>query len=236
MSTRSGRSYQPNHQQTTPTANINNTTGTNKMWEELLLDAVVKDFPQFSGNKTENVDDWLRSLTVKFIALDIDDDAKRRWAPQFLTSEALKWYLTQHISLKTWDEFQQAVRTNYPPTPEPTRASTFQQLLIRKQTMEEKFIHYYTDMKKLFYRYDRTMSVEQQLDLIKNGMKISLLDKISGLGITTPQKLLELVQRYEEDQQLIDSRTFPPATSDSTTHTRNRSNNCYRCGEPGHYA
>ncbi|CAF1457030.1 unnamed protein product [Didymodactylos carnosus] len=106
-------------------------------------------------------------------------------------------------------------RTNYPPTPEPTRASTFQQLLTRKQTMEENFIHYYTDMKKLFYRYDRTMSVEQQLDLIKNGIKISLLDKISGLEIITPQKLLELVQRYEEDQQLIDSRTFPPATSDT---------------------
>ncbi|CAF1469586.1 unnamed protein product, partial [Didymodactylos carnosus] len=189
----SGRSYQPNHQQTTPTANINNTTGTNKMSEELLLDAVVKDFPRFSGNKSENVDDWLRSLTVKFIALDIDNDAKRRWAPQFPTSEALKWYLTQHTSLKTWDEFQQAVRTNYPPTPEHTRASTFQQLLTRKQTMEEKFIHYYTDMKNLFYKYDRTI----------------------GLEITTPQKLLELIQRYEEDQQLIDSRTFPLATSDT---------------------
>ncbi|CAF4325582.1 unnamed protein product [Didymodactylos carnosus] len=124
------------------------------MSEELLLDATVKDFPKFSGNKSENIDDWIRSLTVKFIALDIDDDAKRKWAPQFLTGEALKWYLTQHTSLKTWDEFQQAVRTNYPPTPEPTRASTFQQLLTRKQTMEEKFIHYYTDMKKLFYRYD----------------------------------------------------------------------------------
>ncbi|CAF4382943.1 unnamed protein product, partial [Didymodactylos carnosus] len=258
----SGRSYQPNHQQTTPTANINNTTGTNKMSEELLLDAVVKDFPRFSGNKSENVDDWLRSLTVKFIALDIDNDAKRRWAPQFPTSEALKWYLTQHTSLKTWDEFQQAVRTNYPPTPEHTRASTFQQLLTRKQTMEEKFIHYYTDMKNLFYKYDRTI----------------------GLEITTPQKLLELIQRYEEDQQLIDSRTFPLATSDTLplssqsstrpfasasqssassyrprqystqnyslpyyssypstsqpypSSTRNRSNNCYRCGEPGHYA
>ncbi|CAF4570815.1 unnamed protein product, partial [Didymodactylos carnosus] len=124
-----------------------------------------------------------------------------------------------------------------------------------------------------------------------NGMKISLLEKISGLGVVTPEKLLEIVQLYEVDQQLIDSRTLQ-ATSDSTTlalqsssiypvssiqhpsftslspsypssssqyyshsryptsnyssaspvrkpyapNTRNRSNLCYRCGQPGHYA
>ncbi|CAF1132834.1 unnamed protein product [Didymodactylos carnosus] len=73
---------------------------------------------------------------------DIDDNAKRKWAHQFLTGEALKWYPTQHTSSKTWDEFQQAVRTSDSSTPEPTRASTSKQILTRKQTMEEKFIQY----------------------------------------------------------------------------------------------
>ncbi|CAF1585123.1 unnamed protein product, partial [Didymodactylos carnosus] len=105
------------------------------------------------------------------------------------------------------DEFQHTLRTNYPPPAEPICSSIFQQILSRKQQPSEKFIHYYTDIKKFCYQYDPAMSKEQQLDHLRNGMKITLLDKTSGLDITTTEKLLELVLRYEADQQLIESRT-----------------------------
>jgi zinc knuckle protein len=182
------------------------TDHTSTMSDELLRDAIIKDFPKFSGAKSDNVDDWLRLIHVKFIALELDDSKKHKWAPQFLVGEALKWYVTQDAGVKSWAEFQQTLRTNYPPTPEPTRPVLFQQILMRKQKIDEKFIHYYSDMKKLIYKYDPNVSSEQQLDLIKNGMKVNLLEKITGLEVPTPQKLLELVQRYEDDQQFIESR------------------------------
>ncbi|CAF1579064.1 unnamed protein product, partial [Didymodactylos carnosus] len=135
---------------------------------------------------------------------------------QFLTGEALKWYLTQVEHITTWAAFKAAVRASYPPPPEPTRTGIFQQLLTRKQHHDEKFIQYYSDVRKLCHKGDPKLSSEQQLDLLQNGMKICLLDKISGLGVVTPEKLLEIVQLYEAEQQLIDSRTLQ-ATSDSTT-------------------
>ncbi|CAF0929434.1 unnamed protein product [Didymodactylos carnosus] len=91
-------------------------------------------------------------------------------------------------------------------------------LLLAEQHHDEKFIQYDSDVKKLCYKYDPKLSTEQQLDLLKNDMKISLLEKISCLGICTPEKLFEIVQLYEADQQLIDSPTLQ-ATSDSTTLT-----------------
>jgi hypothetical protein len=201
MPLRSGRLYRlPTTEQQSSTQLVS------EMSEELLQDAIVQDFPKFSGIKSDNIDDWLRLLEVKFIALDLDDAKKRKWAPQFLVGEALKWYLTQHTIINSWVDFQQSFRTNYPPTPEPTRPALFQQILARKQQIDEKFIHYYSDMRKLIVKYDPTVSSEQQLDLLKNGMKLSLLEKITGLAVPTPQKLLELVQRYEDDQQLVESR------------------------------
>ncbi|CAF1389298.1 unnamed protein product [Didymodactylos carnosus] len=106
MSTRSGRLYQQPPTTIATTQSVTNTTVTMTNTDDLMLDAIIKDFPKLSGQKNENIDDWLRLLHVKFFALNFDESQQLKWSIQFLPDETLKWYLPQVDNIQTWAAFR----------------------------------------------------------------------------------------------------------------------------------
>ncbi|CAF0848999.1 unnamed protein product [Didymodactylos carnosus] len=148
--------------------------------------SVVTNIPpssSFLGDKNEDVNDWLEVINQKFDACELTGPQRQKWAVAFLSNDALKWHTRNVVKLETWNDFQTALKDNFPPPPAPSSSIIFHQLLSRKQGNTELFNRYYADIIKLCHRYDPLMSDDTRCDILKSGMNKILLDKCCGKGL-----------------------------------------------------
>src|ERR1700722_15906784 len=81
----------------------------NNIMEAHQLAKIIDSIPSFSGESRDNIQDWLEIVSLKFDLLGYDTRQKRRFIPQYLSGDALKWHLANRERLATWEEYIAAI-------------------------------------------------------------------------------------------------------------------------------
>ncbi|CAF0940209.1 unnamed protein product [Rotaria sordida] len=167
---------------------------------------IIDSIPTFSGDPHENINDWLDIISLKFDIIGYDSRQKRRFIPQYLAGNALKWHLAHREELSSWNEYLNAITSAFPPLITTSRDMNLKMLRDRKQADTEPFINYYTSVVALCQKHVSDMPDDQIIDWLKAGMKVTLYEKLQGEEFPTPQALLLRAQRVELDNAVLDSR------------------------------
>jgi hypothetical protein len=197
---------------------------------------IIETIPVFSGTSTENVSDWLEIITLKFDIIGYDATQKRRFVPQYLDGNAMKWHLAHREDLTTWDAYTRAIRAAFPRLQTASRDMNLQMLKNRLQTATESFTEYDNAILILCRQHDPDMDDRQVVDWLKAGMAITLYERLQGEEFTTPQDLLVRAQRLELDRAVLVARQrelIPPA---SAPHVPTSSSGIPYASEPMYYS
>jgi hypothetical protein len=198
---------------------------------------IIDSIPTFSGEAKENVNDWLDIVSLKFDIMGYEAHKKRRFIPQYLAGNALKWHLAHRDELSSWEDYTAAITTAFPRIITMSRDMNLQMLKDRKQLENESFTEYYTSIVDFCQKHDPDMTDLQIIDWLKAGMKITLYEKLQGEEFARPQALLLRAQRVELDNAVLAARkrecTAPtPAISVTPRYSYN---NTQRWTQPTYY-
>lgn len=180
--------------------------GSTTAMEDYQYRNIIDSIPTFSGEAHENIHDWLEIVSLKFEILGYNHLQKRRFIPQYLTGNALKWHLAHRDQLEDWNAYIEAITTAFPRIIITSRDMNLKMLRERKQGNNESFTEYYTSVIHLCRKHDPQMVDLQIIDWLKAGMQINLYEKLQGDDFTTPQALLSRAQRVELDNAVLDAR------------------------------
>ena len=188
--------------------------------EEQQYAKIIDSIPTFSGEPQENIHDWLDIISLKFEIIGYDSRQKRRFIPQYLAGNALKWHLAHREGLATWEGYIVALESAFPRISTTSRDMNLKMLRDRKQGDTEAFTGYYTSVVALCHKHDSAMADLQIIDWLKAGMNLKLYERLQGEEFTTPQALLVRAQRVELDTAVLDARkrecTLPTPVISST--------------------
>ena len=81
--------------------------------EEHQYGKIIDSIPIFSGKSNENIKDWLEIVSLRFDIIGYDSRRKRRFIPQYLIGNALKWHLTHRDGLLSWDDYTTAITSAF---------------------------------------------------------------------------------------------------------------------------
>ncbi|CAF2848303.1 unnamed protein product [Rotaria sp. Silwood2] len=155
--------------------------------EEQQYGKIIDSIPIFSGQPIENITEWLDIVSLKFDIIGYDSRQKRRFLPQYLAGNALKWHLTHREDLLSWDDYTNAIADAFPQIVTTSRDMNLQLLKDRKQGDNESFTEYYASIIDLYRKHDTDMTDLQIIDWLKAGMKITLYERLQGEDFITPQ-------------------------------------------------
>ncbi|CAF2802529.1 unnamed protein product [Rotaria sp. Silwood2] len=173
--------------------------------EDHQYSQIINSIPTFSGTPHENINDWLDIVSLKFDIIGYASRQKRRFIPQYLAGNALKWHLVHRNELSSWDDYVAAITSAFPRLITTSRDMNLKLLRDRKQGDAERFIDYYTSIIDLCRKHAVDMTDIQIIDWLKAGMKIQLYEKLQGEEFDTPQALLLRAQRVELDNAVLDA-------------------------------
>lgn len=195
--------------------------------EEQQYANIIDSIPTFSGESRDNIHDWLDIISLKFDLLAYDPRQKRRFIPQYLAGNALKWHLAHRDDLGSWNEYIAALASAFPRLTTTSRDMNLKLLRDRKQNDTEAFTEYYTAIIDLCHKHNQQMGDLQIIDWLKAGMNLKLYERLQGEEFATPQALLVRAQRVELDNAVLDARkrectistaVTPPATYSPVKH------------------
>ncbi|CAF3865997.1 unnamed protein product [Rotaria sp. Silwood1] len=184
--------------------------------EEQQYSKIIDSIPVFSGQSKEDIKEWLEIVSLKFDIIGYDARQKRRFIPQYLTRNALKWHLAHRDELSSWTKYTNPIIAAFPHAITTSRDLNLQLLKDRKQGDNEPFTEYYGSIIDLCRKHDSDMTDLQIIDWLKAGMKITLYDKLQGEDFATPQLLLHRARRIELNIAVLDARKRAPAILPST--------------------
>jgi hypothetical protein len=210
----------------------------NTRMEDQQYKKIIDSIPTFSGEPRENVNDWLEVVSLKFDIIGYDNLQKRRFVPQYLSGNALKWHLAHREQLESWNEYTTTIKSAFPHHITTSRDMNLKMLRERKQGGNEAFTDYYTSVMDLCHKHDPDMTDLQIIDWMKAGMELKLYEKLQGEDFTTPQALLTRAQRVELDNAVLDARKRESATQSSATPSRPSFNDDRppRWSSPSHFS
>jgi hypothetical protein len=221
---------------TSPPSKLDLAPSTTNM-EEPKYHNIIDSIPIFSGEPHENINDWLDIVLLKFDIIGYDSRQKRRFIPQYLAGNALKWHLAHRDDLVSWDDYTRSISSAFPRAITTSRDMNLKMLQDRKQGDSESFTPYYTSVVNLCHQYDPDMPDLQIIDWIKAGMKLNLYERLQGEEFLTPQTLLIRAQRLELDNAVLDARKreYLVHTTTASTTPPPHSNNSERWDQPTYY-
>lgn len=211
------------------------------LMEQYQYKAVINSIPTFSGETREKVDDWLEIISLKFDILAYEPQQRRRFIPQYLAGNALKWHFAHREDLNQWHDYTTALRTAFPQVITTSRDMNLQMLRNRKQKDSESFTEYYASILELCRQHDSDMADPQLIDWLKAGMKLTLYERLQGEDFPTPQSLLTRAQRLELDNAVFEARkrehprssiTSSNSTAPAPTYARQRDYPTYHQSSP----
>ena len=188
---------------TSPTPSVSTVPDPLRNMESSQYARIIETIPIFSGTSNENVNDWLEIITLKFDIIGYDASQKRRFVPQYLDGNALKWHITHREELATWDAYTRALSAAFPRLQTASRDMNLQLLKNRLQTTTESFTQYYNAILALCRQHQPDMDDRQIVDWLKAGMTITLYERLQGEEFATPQDLLVRAQRLELDHAVL---------------------------------
>lgn len=176
----------------------------------------VQQAARYAGERSEDVDAWLFSLSELFnITNTSSDELKIQFAGQCLEKKALVWYRAKREStcltrITTWDAFKSGIKAQFQPIDKVEEAKEELLRLEQKGTLRdftERFLHLATIVPD--------MRDEDLLTIFKAGLKGKVRLEVRMKKPTNLADALSLAELYDSGLRVASSRVaFQPGTED----------------------
>lgn len=152
----------------------------------------------FKGQRNENVNDFLEHYDEVALLNHWASDEKLRRLPAYLDLNAKSWYKSEIANLQSpqWTDVRAALKTKFGPSkPEYLH---FQQMLDRRMKIDEGITSYYYSKLALLEKLSQTLTDDDKIMHIMNGLLPSYLERVMLDTFKTPEDLRQKLKLIEE--------------------------------------
>jgi hypothetical protein len=211
--------------------------------EQQLLKDKINNIRKFSGNKFDDVDEWLQNIEHDFSSTLISDEIKLKLIPKSLTHDAENWFEQNKHRLLTWTTFKIEIQHRFQSSLH--KDQKFIRLRERKQQSKETGQQFIDAMEKLCFQVNSSMMEQEKMLHIKAGLKPSLKEKVFDKQPQSMDQLRNTVKRIEDIEAMLNNGNNNEDRFEQTSFSSNFSqpsqhdNNCYALpshnNNPHHY-
>ena len=199
---------------------------------------IIKSPTYFRGAK-DDVIEWLEKLEQRFAMANWTNDLKLQYISIHLQEDAYRWWKQSSTKITTWPCFVESIKQAFGSTK--LKESTFEQLRMYKQAINQSITQYYDKVIELCNRVDSSMTDSMKLQYLMAGVKQSLKLHIALYDPQSSEAFLSYARKVEDtlsltstdydlnrsdsyqnmgyDCQLPSSTThFPPDTNSQSTN------------------
>ena len=180
-----------------------NTSKHDNFIEQQLLKDKISNMKKFSGNKHDDVDEWLENIDHDFSSTLVSDDIKLKIIPKSLINNAEDWFQQNKHRLTSWKIFKLEIQHRFQSSLH--KDEKFIRLRERKQQLKETGQQFIDSMEKLCFQVNRIMTEEDKILNIKAGLKASLKEKVLEKQPQSMQELRNIVKRVEDIEIMLNS-------------------------------
>ncbi len=224
----------------------NNTSKYDNFIEQQILKDKINNIRKFSGNKYDDVNEWLDNIEHDFSSTLVSEEIKLKLIPKSLTNDAENWFEQNKHRLTSWKIFKIEIQHRFQSSLH--KDQKFTRLRERKQQLKETGQQFIDAMEKLCFQVNSSMTEQEKMLHIKAGLKPSLKEKVLDKQPESMQQLRNTVKRIEDietmlndgnnneeqiDQQSRSSDFIQPSFPSDFDEPVQYDNNCYAL--PSHY-
>lgn len=181
----------------------NNTSKYDNFIEQQLLKDKISNIRKFSGNKHDDVDEWLENIDHDFSSTLVSDDIKLKIIPKSLINDAANWFQQNKHRLTAWKIFKMEIQHRFQSSLH--KDEKFIRLRERKQQLKETGQQFIDSMEKLCFQVNPLMTEQEKMLHIKAGLKASLKEKVLDKQPQSMQELRNTVKRVEDIEIMLNS-------------------------------
>jgi hypothetical protein len=171
--------------------------------EQQLLKEKINNIKKFSGNKHEDVDEWLQHIEHDFPSTIISDEIKLKLVPKSLINNAENWYGQNKHRLTSWEIFKKEIKHRFESAHH--QDEKFTRLRERKQQLKETGQQFIDAMEKLCFQVNPSMIEQEKMLHIKAGLRTSLKEKVLEKQPQSMQELRNTIKIVEDIETMLDS-------------------------------
>ena len=205
--------------------------------EQQLIKDKITNIRKFSGNKYDDVDEWLQNIDHDFSSTLVSEEVKLKIIPKSLTNDAKNWFEQNKHRLSTWVIFKKEIQHRFQSSLH--KDERFIRLRERKQQTKETGQQFIDAMEKLCFQVNSSMKEEEKMLHIKAGLKPSLKEKVLDKQPQSMDQLRNTVKMVEDIETMLNNgdnnedqlqQTLFASNVDQPLHN---DGNCYAL--PSHY-
>jgi hypothetical protein len=179
----------------------NNTPKYDNFIEQQLLKEKISNIKKFSGNKHDDVDEWLENIEHDFSSTLVSEDIKLKIIPKSLTNDAENWFQQNKHRLISWRIFKVEIQHRFRSSLH--KDEKFTRLRERKQQLKETGQQFIDAMEKLCFQVNPLMMEQEKMLHIKAGLRPSLKEKVLDKQPQSMQELRNTVKRMEDIETML---------------------------------
>lgn len=167
---------------------------------------------KFSGNENENIDKWLQKVDgICACFNDVNDRDKLKRIPTKLGPDVFDWYMANKANIDDWEMFKRDITAKFPIIVTKLHplinVDNFNK---RYKHDDETITHYYHAKMELANKVDPRMIDALRVAALINGLPSSFRLQLAykKTEMTTPTKLLTIVQALEQEVELLSRETL----------------------------
>ena len=205
--------------------------------EQQLIKDKITNIRKFSGNKHDDVDEWLQNIDHDFSSTLVSEEIKLKIIPKSLTNDAKNWFEQNKHRLSTWIIFKKEIQHRFQSSLH--KDERFMRLRERKQQTKETGQQFIDAMEKLCFQVNSSMQEEEKMLHIKAGLKPSLKEKVLDKQPQSMEQLRNTVKMVEDIETMLNNgdnnedqlqQTLFASNFDQSSHN---DGDCYAL--PSHY-
>ena len=171
--------------------------------EQQLIKDKTTNIRKFSGNKYDDVDEWLQNIDHDFSSTLVSEEVKLKIIPKSLTNDAKNWFEQNKHRLSTWIIFKNEIQHRFQSSLH--KDERFMRLRERKQQTKETGQQFIDAMEKLCFQVNSSMMEEEKMLDIKAGLKPSLKEKVLDKQPQSMDQLRNTIKMVEDIETMLNS-------------------------------
>ncbi|CAF1264737.1 unnamed protein product [Adineta steineri] len=169
--------------------------------EQQLIKDKITNIRKFSGNKYDDVDEWLQNIDHDFSSTLVSEEVKLKIIPRSLTNDAKNWFEQNKHRLSTWVIFKKEIQHRFQSSLH--KDERFIRLRERKQQTKETGQQFIDAMEKLCFQVNSSMKEEEKMLHIKAGLKPSLKEKVLDKQPQSMDQLRNTIKMVEDIETML---------------------------------
>ena len=135
--------------------------------EQQLLKDKFNNIRKFSGNKYDDIDEWLENIEHDFSSTLVSNEIKLKLIPKSLTNDAKNWFEQNKHRIMSWKNFKTEIQNRFQSSLH--KDQKFIRLRERKQQLKETGQQFIDIIEKLCYQVNPLMTEEEKNVTYKSG-------------------------------------------------------------------